>query len=154
MRHPKAVSSIEDLSNGTFQEVIPDLLLKDAKKVETVALCSGKIYYELLEERDQQKNEKTALVRVEQIYPTPAKQIAAILKSYPKLKNVVWVQEEPKNMGSWQHIYFRLKTLFEKEALKVGLEYVGRSDRSSPATGSGYKHKAEQMEIIKKCFTI
>ncbi len=154
LRHPKAVSTMEDLANGTFQEVIPDAMLKDPKKVETVAFCSGKVYYDLLEEREKQKNERTALVRVEQIYPTPAKQIAAILKSYPKLKNVVWVQEEPKNMGAWGHISFRLMDILQAEGLKVNFQYVGRPDRASPATGSVYRHKVEQAELVQNCLKV
>ena len=155
LRHPRAVSSMEELAKGSFQEVIPDTLLKDPKKVETVALCSGKIYYELLEEREKLKSERTALVRVEQLYPTPAKQIAAVMKSYPNLKNVIWVQEEPKNMGAYQFIYFKLSEIFMKEGLtRLALHYVGRGERSSPATGSIYRHKVEQAEIVKNCFTI
>lgn len=155
LRHPKAVSSIEELAKGTFQEVIPDGLLRDSKKVETVALCTGKIYYDLLEEREKSKHERTALVRVEQLYPTPMKQIAAAIKSYPNLKNVVWVQEEPKNMGAYQFMYFKLSELFLKEGLtRLSLHYVGRGERSSPATGSPYRHKVEQAEIVKNCFLI
>lgn len=155
LRHPKAVSTMEELAKGTFQEVIPDTLLKDPKTVETVALCSGKVYYDLLEEREKNKSEKTALVRIEQLYPTPTAQIAKILKTYPNLKNLVWVQEEPKNMGAYQFIYFRLSEMLVKEGLtKLALHYVGRSERSSPATGSIYRHKVEQAEIVKNCFSI
>ncbi len=155
LRHPKAVSSIEELAKGGFQEVIPDTLLKDPKKVETLALCSGKIYYELLEEREKTKSERTALVRLEQIFPTPMKQLTAAMKTYPNLKNILWVQEEPKNMGSYQHIYFRLSEIFMKEGFnKIGLHYVGRGERSSPAAGSLYRHKAEQAELIKNAFSI
>lgn len=155
LRHPRAISTMEDLAQGTFQEVIPEAILKDPKKVETVALCSGKLYYELLEEREKQGNDRTAIVRVEQLYPTPTKQIAAALKSYPNLKNLVWVQEEPKNMGAYQFIYFRLSELLIREGMtKLALHYVGRGERSSPATGSQYRHKVEQAEILKNCFTI
>ena len=154
LRHPRAVSTLEELAQGTFQEVIPDTLLKDTKKVETLALCSGKIYYDLLEEREKQKNERTALVRLEQIYPTPKAQILAALKTYPKLKNVVWVQEEPQNMGAWTHVYFKLLELFEKEGLKLNLQYVGRPHRASPATGSVYRHRAEQAEIVQTCLKV
>jgi 2-oxoglutarate dehydrogenase E1 component len=154
LRHPRAVSTMEELAQGTFQEVIQDNLIKDPKKIETVALCTGKVYYDLLEEREKQKNERTALVRVEQIYPTPAKQIAAALKAFPKLKNVVWVQEEPRNMGAWGHIYFRLAEILGSEGLKVNLHYVGRPDRSSPATGSVYRHKVEQAELVQNCLKV
>lgn len=154
LRHPKAVSSIDELAKGTFQEVIPDTLLADAKKVETVAFCSGKIYYDLLAERENQKNERTALVRLEQIYPTPALQMKAVLKSYPNLKNVIWVQEEPKNMGAWGHIFFRIQEMLQEMRLKVDFHYVGRPDRSSPATGSIYRHRNEQNELVQKCLKI
>ena len=154
LRHPRAISSMEDLAKGTFQEVIPDATA-DKSKVQTVALCSGKIYYELLEEHEKAKYEKTALVRVEQLYPTPTKQIAAVLKSYPNLKNLVWVQEEPKNMGAYPIIYFKLSEMLMKEGLtKLAVHYVGRGERSSPATGSLYRHKVEQAEIVKNCFAI
>lgn len=154
LRHPKAVSKIEDLALGHFQEVIPDVT-SDPKKVETLALCSGKVYYELLEEKEKQKNERTALVRLEQIYPTPLKQLTQVIKSYPKLKNLVWVQEEPKNMGAFQHIYFKLAEMMAREGLgNMGLHYVGRSERSSPATGSIYRHKTEQSELVGNCFKI
>lgn len=154
LRHPKAVSSLEDLADGTFQEVIPDTILKDATKVETVALCSGKVYYDLLEEREKTKNERTALVRVEQIYPNPMKQIAAIVKTYPNVKNIVWCQEEPRNMGSWGHIAFRLQEMIDAEKFKVKLSYVGRPDRASPATGSVYRHKVEQAQLVQDCLAV
>lgn len=155
LRHPRAISSMDELAKGTFHEVLTDTLLKDPKKVETVALVSGKLYYELLEEREKLKSERTAIVRVEQLYPTPSKQIAAALKSYPNLKNLVWVQEEPKNMGAYQYIYFRLSELLIREGLtNLSLHYVGRGERSSPATGSIYRHKVEQAEILKNCFAI
>ncbi len=153
LRHPKAVSSLEDLANGSFQEVIADPFVKDPKKIKSLVLCTGKIYYELLEERERNKNETTAFVRVEQIYPTPIKALAAAIKSYPQLKNLAWVQEEPKNMGAYQHIYFKISEMLVKEKLThLGLSYVGRSERSSPATGSIYRHKVEQAEIIKNAF--
>ncbi|PIS10510.1 MAG: 2-oxoglutarate dehydrogenase subunit E1 [Bdellovibrio sp. CG10_big_fil_rev_8_21_14_0_10_47_8] len=154
LRHPRAVSTIQELAEGTFQEIIPDLGITDPKKVETVAFCSGKIYYDLLEEREKQKNQRTALVRMEQIYPTPTAQIIQVLKSYPKLKNVIWVQEEPKNMGSWGHVFFRFQEIIAQEKLKLNFEYVGRPDRASPATGSIYRHKVEQAEIVENCFKI
>ena len=100
------------------------------------------------------KSERTALVRVEQIYPNPMKQIAAIIKSYPNVKNIVWCQEEPKNMGSWGHIYFCLQEMIESEGCKVKLKYVGRPERSSPATGSVYRHKVEQAQIVSDCLKV
>lgn len=153
LRHPRAVSSLEELATGTFQEVILDSGV-DSKKVETVAFCSGKVYYDLLEEREKSKNTRTALVRVEQLYPTPKAQIINALKTYSKATNIVWVQEEPKNMGSWQHIAHRLQDLIAEAGSKAPLKYVGRGERSSPATGSLYRHKVEQAELVKECLSI
>jgi 2-oxoglutarate dehydrogenase E1 component len=122
--------------------------------VKTLALCSGKIYYELLEEREKLKNDSVALVRVEQLFPTPTKSLIKVIRSYPNLKNLVWVQEEPRNMGAYQHIYFKLLDILSRENLtQLNFMYVGRSERSSPATGSIYRHKNEQSEIIRSCFS-
>jgi 2-oxoglutarate dehydrogenase E1 component len=155
LRHPKAVSSVEELAKGNFMEVIPDTFLKDPKKVKSLVLCSGKVYYELQEEREKQNHERTAIIRVEQLYPTPIKQIATAIKQYPALENIIWVQEEPKNMGSYQHIYFKLNEMLSKENFtQLKMYYVGRPERSSPATGSVYRHKTEQADLVKKAFEI
>lgn len=154
LRHPKVTSTLEELANGSFQEVIADPLVKDPKKIETVVFHSGKLYYDLLEEKEKNGHEKTALVRMEQLYPFPHWEVAKIMKLYPKAKKVVWAQEEPKNMGSWQHVYFKFKDFFAKEGLKFDLEYVGRPERSSPATGSIYRHKVEQAEIVQSVFKV
>lgn len=150
LRHPRAVSTIEDLAKGRFQEVIADTV--DQSKVDTVVFVSGKLYYELLEEREKSKKENIALVRLEQIYPFPAKQVTEVLKSYPKAKTLIWAQEEPKNMGAFQSVYFKFVDVVSKAGLKLGFEYVGRPERSSPATGSVYRHRTEQAEIIKAIF--
>jgi 2-oxoglutarate dehydrogenase E1 component len=155
LRHPRAISNIDELASGSFQEIIPETQLGDLRKVETVALCSGKLYYELIEEREKNKSEKTAIVRVEQLYPTPLTKIALHLRSYPQLKNLVWVQEEPKNMGAFQHIYFKLSEMLVKDGFSgVKLHYIGRSERSSPATGSIYRHRVEQEQLIKELFEV
>lgn len=150
LRHPRAVSSIEDLANGRFQEVIADTV--DKAKVDTVVFVSGKLYYELLEEREKTKKENIALVRLEQLYPFPAQQVTEILKSYGKAKTLIWAQEEPKNMGAFQSVYFKFADVVAKAGLKLGFEYVGRPERSSPATGSIHRHKIEQAEIVKSIF--
>ncbi|MBL7542969.1 MAG: 2-oxoglutarate dehydrogenase E1 component [Bdellovibrionaceae bacterium] len=147
LRHPKAVSSLDDLAKGSFQEVIVDKA--DAKKVNTAVFVSGKLYYELLEEKEKQNKDNIVLIRLEQLYPFAEKQIVDALKSFPNLKNLVWAQEEPKNMGAFQHIFFKFQDMIAKEKLKLSLEYVGRPERSSPATGSVYRHKVEQNEIIQ-----
>lgn len=150
LRHPRAVSSREDLVSGAFQEVIADASVKNAKDVDTIVFVSGKFFYELLEEKEKNKKDNIALVRVEQIAPFPHWKVAEILKQYPKAKKLIWAQEEPQNMGAWQYVYFKFRDLFAKEGVKMDLEYVGRPERSSPATGSVYRHKAEQAQIISK----
>lgn len=151
LRHPKAVSKLDDLSKGQFQEVIGDDNAK-ATQVERVILCSGKVYYELLEEQAKQKNpERFALVRIEQLYPFPEKKLAEILSSYKKVKTIVWTQEEPQNNGAWTYVYFKLQNLI-KELKGVSLHYAGRDERSSPAVGATYKHKEEQQKLLEASF--
>lgn len=150
LRHPRAVSSLEELAKGRFQEVIADTV--DTSKVDTVVFVSGKLYYELLEAREKTKKDNIALVRLEQLYPFPAKQVSEILKSYAKAKTLIWAQEEPKNMGAFQNVYFKFVDVVAKAGLKLGFEYVGRPERSSPATGSIHRHKIEQAEIVKSIF--
>ncbi|MDW8189718.1 MAG: 2-oxoglutarate dehydrogenase E1 component [Pseudobdellovibrionaceae bacterium] len=154
LRHPKAVSPIADLARGEFQTIIGDELV-DPKGVESLILCSGKIYFELEAARQAQSKKNTAIVRLEQLYPFPAKKIGTMLKSYPKLKAVIWAQEEPKNMGAYQFVYFRLAEVFFKEKLgHLTLLYAGRGERSSPATGSSNKHKLEQEQIIQSALSL
>ncbi len=153
LRYPRAVSTMEELAQGQFHEVLPETLLADHKKVETAVFVSGKLYFDLLEEREKNKNDKTALIRLEQIYPFPSLQVANVIRSYPKLKNIVWAQEEPKNMGAFQHIFFKFVDLFNKEGLRFELKYAGRPERSSPATGSIYRHNVEQADVIKQVYS-
>jgi 2-oxoglutarate dehydrogenase E1 component len=117
-------------------------------------LCSGKVYYDIIEEREKSQNTRTAVVRVEQLYPLSQNHLLEVLKTYPKAKNVVWMQEEPKNMGSWHYISFKLQEAIEASGLNLKLKYVGRGERSSPATGSIYRHKVEQAEIVKLCLSV
>jgi 2-oxoglutarate dehydrogenase E1 component len=151
LRHPKAVSPIEDLANGSFQPVLGDTT--DKSKVDTVVFVSGKFYYELLEEREKSKKDNIALVRLEQIYPFPARQVAEVLKGYPKAKTLIWAQEEPKNMGAFQHVYFKFIEVVQKAGLQLRFEYAGRPEKASPAVGSIHRHKTEQADIIKSIFS-
>ncbi|MFN8944315.1 MAG: 2-oxoglutarate dehydrogenase subunit E1, partial [Pseudobdellovibrionaceae bacterium] len=151
LRHPKAVSQLSDFSDHGFQEVIGDSIV-DPTAVESLVFVSGKIYYELIEEREKNKNMKVAIARLEQIAPFPEAHLAAEIRKYPNLKRVIWSQEEPKNMGSYQFVFFRFHEMFAKEKNRMALEYIGRPERSSPATGSIYRHKVEQAAIVAECF--
>lgn len=152
LRHPRATNSIEEIATSNFQEVLDDGLISDKKKIEKLVFVSGKLYYELLEEREKSRDSKTALVRLEQITPFPAWRLKDILASYPNAKKVVWAQEEPKNMGSYSFVYFKFAELFAALKKQVDFIYVGRPDRASPATGFNYRHKEEQQQIIQDVF--
>jgi 2-oxoglutarate dehydrogenase E1 component len=154
LRHPRATNMISEIANGSFQEVLPDTLIADNSKVEKVVLVSGKLYYELLEQREKLKDTKTALIRLEQIAPFPDWKLKPILETYKNAKKIIWAQEEPQNMGAFSYVYFKISELLTQLNSKVTFGYVGRPDRASPATGSIYRHKVEQAEIIEKVFTI
>jgi len=147
LRHPKVVSPVVDFTSGAFQEVIGDNYVTN-NSVKKVLLCSGKVYYDLLEEQQKRKAKDIAVVRIEQLYPFPEKQLQTIFKKYSN-PTLVWVQEEPENMGAWT---FMLRT-FHK-SFKQPLELVSRVASSSPATGFPKVHKQEQEEIVKKAFDL
>ena len=156
LRHPKVVSKITDFTEGTFQEVIGDATA-DAKKVERIVLCSGKVYYDLEAARgelDKAQAEKIALVRIEQLYPFPKHKLAPIFKAYKSAKEIVWCQEEPKNMGSWFFTKPRLDELVEEMGLEWPVRYAGRDERASPATGSEKVHIYEQKDLVAEALTL
>jgi len=152
LRHPKVISSLDELTKGAFQEVLPDTTV-DMAKAKRVVFCSGKLYYELADFREKNKITDVAVVRVEQLYPLPSKQITDVLKSAKKLESVVWSQEEPQNMGAWTFISHPLRELIDQAGLeKVKLEYAGRNRRASPATGTMKRHTQEQQQIWQDAF--
>ncbi|MCH7411707.1 2-oxoglutarate dehydrogenase E1 component [Belliella sp. DSM 111904] len=145
LRHPKVVSPIEEFTSGRFREIILDTTVK-AKDVKRVLLCSGKIYYDLDEVREKEKVKDVAIIRVEQIHPLPKTQILEALKAY-KNAEVVWVQEEPENMGYWN---FMLRMLWKE----LPMDVIARKMSASPATGYNKVHVEEQNNIIKKALKI
>ncbi len=144
LRFPQCVSSIEDFTNGGFKEVIDDTFVK-AADVKRVLFCTGKVYYDLLNKQQADKCKDVAIVRVEQVYPLPLKQIDAIVAKY-KNAELVWVQEEPCNMGAWPFIMRKLST--------YGLSVISRKEASSPATGYGKQHASQQQYIINTAFEL
>jgi 2-oxoglutarate dehydrogenase E1 component len=133
LRHPLAVSKMEELGEGKFLPVIPDFI--DERKVKKVVFCSGKIYYELLEERNRINDEGTAIIRLEQLYPLPKKEMDRQLSKYNKKVKLIWTQEEPANMGAWS--YLRVKTDYPFECI---------SPKVSASTAPGSKQAAEQVQ--------
>ncbi|MCB1051019.1 MAG: 2-oxoglutarate dehydrogenase E1 component [Acidobacteria bacterium] len=148
LRHPEAVSELSEFTSMSFQRVIPDRQT-DAAKVRKILLCSGKLYYELLERKREEKREDVAIVRLEQYYPIPMKELEAALAIYPENAGVTWVQEEPANMGAW---YF-LKVNWENKVLGRDFCGVTRPASASPATGSSGSHKMEQARLLDEAFS-
>ena len=149
LRHPKAISTVEDLTSGRFHTVIDDGRGLQRDLVERVVLCSGKVYYELLDALDEMGEQRIALVRVEQLYPIPSARITKLLRGYPQAKEIVWCQEEPRNAGAWLHMFEELV-----EITSLPVRYVGRRRSASPATGSKKVHKTEQHALVEEATTI
>ncbi len=141
LRHPLCLSSIEDFTGNTkFQELIPDTEVKKAKKI---IFCTGKVYYDLFNAREEAGRTKdVAIVRIEQLYPFPTKQVEKVMSTYKSAKEVIWVQEEPENMGYWRYVMTHLR--------RTPIEVVCREESASPATGYKKVHDKEQADIMKK----
>jgi 2-oxoglutarate dehydrogenase E1 component len=142
LRHPKAVSSINELASGHFNEVIDDTI--NPNKVKRLVFCTGKFYYDLLAEREESGREDVALVRIEQLFPLHLEKIQEVIDRYPNVKKYIWAQEEPKNMGAWSHMLQRLDL--------VKLEVCSRPYNSVPAPGSGTRDKRRQKRVINAVF--
>jgi 2-oxoglutarate dehydrogenase E1 component len=149
LRSPSAVSTLDELANGTFQRIIPDVGKLDPKKVKRVLLCSGKVYYDLAHARAERKREDVAIIRVEQLYPLRKGELESLLAPYKNNTQVVWVQEEPWNMGAWYYMQARLPDLLGK---RFPLSCVSRTESASPATGSLSTHKIEQQLLVDQAF--
>jgi 2-oxoglutarate dehydrogenase E1 component len=148
LRHPKAVSPLKSLTEGTFRKIIPDDDVK-AEDVKRILLCTGKIYYDLLKERQERNLDSVAIVRLEQLYPLAKETLAAALAAYPKNIPLLWVQEEPLNMGAYSFIRLRFGEFFSRHWT---FDKVGRPISATPATGSAASHKLEQYLLFKAVF--
>ena len=160
LRHKRCVSNISEFtSKSSFHRVLEDdaykkinklISLEKDKKIQKVVMCSGKVYYDLIEAREKVKNNKVVFVRLEQLYPFPAKTLANVLKRYTNAE-FIWCQEEPKNMGSWNTVRNYIeRTLDIINFNDIDVKYVGRKASSSTATGNANKHLAQQKEILEK----
>ncbi len=152
LRHPKLISETKDFTSATFKEILEDSSVVDGKKAERVLFCSGKMYYELDALRDTRKEyAQVPIVRLEQIYPFPYETMSDLFqKNYPLVKEIIWVQEEPQNMGAWNFVRSRIS-----KALKSiqSVMYVGRKSSGSTAEGSSKAHALEQTRIIEDAFS-
>jgi 2-oxoglutarate dehydrogenase E1 component len=149
LRHPLAVSSLEDLASGGFRRILPDAVSRPTQEVKRLLLCTGKIYYELAEYRETAQRSDIAILRLEQLYPLRKEMLESALAPYQQGTPLFWVQEEPANMGAW--IYMRMRF---GEALSARFAFAGitRPPSASPAAGSHRRHKQEQTEIIARAF--
>ncbi len=147
LRHPQCISNLSDFSKGKFLEVIDDA--NASEKVDKLFFCSGKIYYDLIQERQKNGASNAAFVRVEQLYPFPEPQVKQVLQKYKSAQAIYWIQEEHSNMGPWEYIRpFFNELLGAKEAVK----YIGRDRSASPATGSHAQHKKQLEQILSEAF--
>jgi 2-oxoglutarate dehydrogenase complex dehydrogenase (E1) component-like enzyme len=149
LRLSASFSKLEELAVGRFRPLLDDAEVSDKRAIERVILSAGKIFYDLHHAREERKDAKSALVRLEQLYPFPAEELRGLLASYPSVRDIVWVQEEPQNMGGWTFVKDRLQPLLPAN---VPLRYAGRVPSASPATGNANVHKAELVQLLTEAF--
>lgn len=145
LRYPKAVSTLQDMAKGNFQELIDDASVK-AKDVSTVVLCSGKVYYDILEQKEKrQTGADMAVIRLEQLYPLPEAKLRKIIGEYSKAKRIIWAQEEPDNMGAWTYMLRSMRDL--------NLEVIAPAASASPAAGSPKVHEKRMNNMMDRLFS-
>ena len=149
LRKKEAATPLKELAKGSFMTVIPEVDALDAKAVTRIIACSGKVYYDVISARREQRHDNVAVIRVEQLYPFPHKQFAAEIKRYPNATEVVWCQEEPQNQGAWyQTRHFLTENLRDDQKLF----YAGRPSSASPAVGYASKHNEQQKKLVEVAF--
>lgn len=144
LRHPRAVSGIEEMTEGRFREVIDDETVK-VEKVKSLVFCTGKFYYDLLAQREELSRDDVALVRIEQLFPLPSEQMKAVIKKYKKADDLVWAQEEPRNMGAWSHLMMHFSDAHK-------FRVASRRFYASPAAGSSVRSKMRHQQVIDYVF--
>lgn len=143
LRHPETVSSLKDLAQGGFKPVLDDPRDLDPGEVQRLVFCSGRIYYDLLKACREKAIRHIALIRVEQLYPVPDVEIREVLQRYPYIKGITWAQDEPQNQGAWRFIAYQIRM-----QSGIWLDYAGRPESASPATGIAELHKLQQQAIL------
>lgn len=154
LRHKLCKSTVEELANGHFQTVINDDLPHEAAQINRVVLCSGKVYYDLLEYRTTNDIKDTMLVRIEQLYPFPEEELLAVIKPFDNLTTVVWCQEEPLNQGAWYCSQHHMRHVLQQHPNKLYLNYAGRKASAAPAAGYMSAHAEEQARLVFEAFNI
>ena len=150
LRHKLAVSSLEDLTDGSFRTVIPEVDDLDPQGVKRLVLCSGKVFYDLLEERRERKLDDVAIVRIEQLYPFPERELGDVIAPYKNLKYASWCQEEPANQGAWYSSQHHIRRVLARHDVSLYLFYAGRVGFASPASGYFSKHIDRQKRLVEE----
>jgi 2-oxoglutarate dehydrogenase E1 component len=145
LRLKQAASTLDDLAHGEFRPVLDDANA-DRERVTRLVLCSGKVYYDIVGHEERANASEVAVARLEQLYPFPVEAAATLVRGYPNLREVVWAQEEPQNMGAWRAIRHRLE---DARPEGTPLSYVGRPWRASPSEGYPTSHLREQDRIVR-----
>jgi 2-oxoglutarate dehydrogenase E1 component len=149
LRHQLVASPVAELAEGTWQPVMDDAEVQDPKSVTSLILCSGRIYVDLISSQLRKETSNVGIARLEQLYHFPKEALESLLERYSNLERLIWVQEEPSNMGAWNYLRPRLRQLTEEHYL---LHYVGRPESSSPAEGSSTAYRANQQALIEQAF--
>ncbi len=150
LRHKLAVSSLDELCDGRFENVIDEIDPIDPKGVDRLVVCSGKVFYDLLERRREAASQNVVIVRLEQLYPFPEDDFAAIVRRYTNLKEVVWCQEEPMNQGAWYSMQHRLRQVVLAQNESLYLVYAGREAFAAPAVGHPHTHTEQQRTLVEE----
>ncbi|MFG6175681.1 2-oxoglutarate dehydrogenase E1 component [Halomonas sp. THAF12] len=156
LRHKEAISSLDELANGSFQMVLPDQGKRDAEKVERIILCAGKVYYDLANWREENARDDVAILRLEQLYPFPEAELLEAIQAYTNASEMVWCQEEPLNQGAWYSSQHHMRSVAEQ--LKTGLggklKFAGRPASAAPAAGYMSVHTEQQRKLVEDAFNL
>lgn len=150
LRHPKAVCNVDELANGKFHPFIPDRDVKDQKSISRLVICSGKVYYDLMKYKEENEISDVSIGRLEQLYPFPDSDIEDWFTEYKRVKEIIWCQEEPQNMGAWWYVSTRIQKYLQDDQ---NLRYTGRQASASPAAGQKKIHEAEQERLVTDALT-
>ncbi len=150
LRHKHVISSVEELAEGTFHTVLDEIDNLNADKVTRAVLCSGKVYYDLLKQRREEKREDVAIIRLEQIYPFPEDDLYEVLGQYANLNELIWVQEEPLNQGAWYSTQHHMRRTIARHKNYITLNQVAREASASPAVGAMSMHLEQQQRVVNE----
>ena len=150
LRHKEAVSTLEELADGQFQNVLAETDQLETEKVTRLVLCSGKVYYDLRDTRRENEMDNVAIIRLEQLYPFPEQELEDALAPYTHLKEIIWCQDEPMNQGAWYASQHHMRRVIHKHKPTLYLEYAGRDASASPAAGYMALHVAQQQKLISE----